>query len=193
MGGNLPVEEQIRKKFKSSPAWVLNMAVEMRQDLNGDDEGDKEGENEKEPVGVNGGGRGGREEKEEAAEGAEGVEGVEGVDLEEDLNGATMTMAENRKLKRQRKQNKKGQSSCPTVSGGLTVLLPKDEELESSADEADGSSSSEEEENDTKMKNRARPVSRQDMKNRALLVVKRRQEIQNFLGTNSAKQRENRR
>lgn len=48
VGGNLPVVEQVRKKFQNSPAWVLKMAVDMRSRLDGEDDDQNQDFNEDE-------------------------------------------------------------------------------------------------------------------------------------------------
>ena len=70
----------------------------------------------------------------------------------------------------------------------MSVLLPREEELETSSEEDDDERNELNED-----KKIARPVSRAEMTTRALLVVQRRQEIHNFFGINSVKQREERR
>ena len=109
-------------------------------------------------------------------------------DKDEDED-AVLDMQQDKEARKQERKNKQQKDLVPTTY--LSVLLPRDEELETSSDE--DSDSELDDALPYRNKQIARPVSRAEMRNRALLVVQRRQEIEKFLGTNSAQQREARR
>ena len=155
VGGNLPVVEQVRKKFNHLPQWQQNMAVDMRDNLSGTIKQGSSDENEDE-------------------------------DEDED---DVLDMQKDKEARIQERKKKQQKDLVPTAY--LSVLLPRDEELETSSDE--DSDSELDDALPYRNKQIARPVSRAEMRNRALLVVQRRQEIEKFLGTNSAQQREARR
>ena len=172
VGGNLPVKDQVQKKFGNSPAWVLKMAVDMHDELSGE----------------NG-----------LAEDAEDSDDVEYDDDDEDeevddfhaeleaaLESSTATLV---KVKRQKNNTSRTASSPSPELGNVRIIMPRDEELETSNDDT----SSDEEDESSQNGGRtsiARPISRQDMKNRAMDLAKRRSDIERFLGTNHALQRE---
>jgi hypothetical protein len=174
IGGNLPVEEQIRKKFKSSPQWMLNMAVEMRNDLGRsltDDRsssgGDSIDTNNNDP----------NDQNDQSKQ-----------NLEENQRNQNDDNNTNNSLRKSKRKRKEKLPSNQISKYGLSVLLPREEELETSSEEDDDERNELNED-----KKIARPVSRAEMTTRALLVVQRRQEIHNFFGINSVKQREERR
>jgi len=99
---------------------------------------------------------------------------------------STITRLEEEKLLREKTKNKTFSPPSP-VMGGLRIIMPRDEEVESSNEDNDAS------DDDIDENGRyipTRPISRADMKSCALDLAQRRSEIENFLGTNHAQQRE---
>jgi hypothetical protein len=143
---------------------MLKMAVDMREDLD-DTEGDCD--------------------VQEDADAGRLANEFEDAALDDSSSAVT-------RLKREKKRQKKAVPSSslathPPVMLELRIIMPRDEEVESSNEDND---QSEDETGETGRYVPVRPISRADMKSCALDLAQRRHEIEKFLGTSLAEQRE---
>ena len=131
VGGNLPVVEQVRKKFQNSPAWVLKMAVDMRSRLDGEDDDQNQDFNE--------------DELERQAVEEERVRNEETENHLAELERTLDTPKNNNNNKFWKNESTKSATSL-TGSGrikaskrstspdlGIQIIMPRDEELISSS------------------------------------------------------------
>lgn len=165
VGGSLPVKEQLRRKFANSPAWVLQMAVNMRRDA-------------KRELG--------HETSSEEDDDDDSSDDDNNIDLDlslDDQEKEKLRRKEKaaRKLKQREEQMQKKAANRAwprSASANMKIVMPRDEELESENSESSDSSDDE-----GRAKSRTvRPISRQMMRERAEMLQTRRDEIAEFLG-----------
>ncbi len=178
VGGNLPVREQLHRKFANSPAWMLQMAVNMRKEAkrelghesSSEEETDEDSSDDEDDFR--------EDQKQKDDDNDDDLELSLDDQKKEELRQREKAV---RKLeRREQKARKKAliKARPKSALASMKIVMPRDEELES-----DNSESSDSSDDEGRPKSRTiRPISRQMMRERAEMLQSRRDEIAAFLG-----------